>query len=103
MINTSKINSLIQFARASRSIVYKQTLDKEVMKKRIHLIIKANDISPLTCSEFSVALSKVESISYADKASLGSLLGKEDVAIFGISNPNIAKEIIKLVNQKEDA
>lgn len=96
---SQKINSLIQFALASRAIVYKQTLFIEAKKNKIHLIIIASDIKETTKHDFSSLFIKIPTISYLSKNELGSLINKEEIAIIGIRDINLAKGIISEYKQ----
>lgn len=94
----NKINTLIQFALRSRAIVYKQVLQGQINRNKIHLIIIAKDASSNTIKEFN--FKNVPVITYLDKEELGIILNKDSVAVFGISNPNLAKQINKLMKEE---
>lgn len=100
-MNQNKINGLIGFAIRSRSISFKQTLVKDVNHKKVNLIIYASDVSENTLNEYKNEINSVKSIKYLTKNELGYLFNKENVGIFGIKNPNIAKEIIRIYNEEE--
>lgn len=96
-MNYKKINSLIQFGKASRQIVTKQNLEYQVKKGRCRLILLANDIAPSSKEEVLKIAGNAKVLTYLDKKELGLVLSKSNVGIIGITNNNIAKEIIKLM------
>ena len=99
MLN-NKLVSLIQFAKKSRSIVYKQSLASLVAKNKIYLIILAKDIAPSSLNDVKKICKNVELLYLEDKLVLGELLSKNEVSVFGISNINIAKQIKLLVKEE---
>ena len=98
-MSNRKVDSLIQFSKASRNIVFKESLPYEAEKGRIYLIIRAIDIAENSLHELS-KIKNIKVISYENKDYLGIILGKASVAYFGIKNSNIAKEIINILNEK---
>ena len=97
---TLKINNMIGFAIRSKAISFKQTLRFDFNKKRISLIIIANDISENTKKEFEDLFKSTSTIVYLNKSELGELFNKENVAIFGIKNENMAKKIKELYEKE---
>lgn len=95
-----KIISLIQFAKRSKSIVYKQSLANLIIKNRIYLIILAKDIAPSSLNDIRKICKNVDIIYLENKSTLGELLSKDEVSVFGISNRNIANQIKLLVKEE---
>lgn len=96
-----KIKTLIQFANASRSISYKQSLPYDLAKGRISLLIVANDASENTISKIVPINCKIKKILLFTKGELGEILSKDSVSLIGIKDKNIAKGIMKYINENK--
>lgn len=101
-MNNDKVNSLIRFAIRSRGVCFKQTLEYNIYKGRVHLILVASDISDNSLDEVENIKKNVKVITYLNKSELGELFSKDQVAVCGILNVNLAKEIKRLLKEEED-
>ncbi len=97
-----KIISLIQFAKRTNDIVYKQTLPIFIKKGQIKLIFVASDIGSASLKSVINFNDKSYKIcNLFNKQELGNILSKDEVAIFAIKNIHIVKQIIKILDEKE--
>lgn len=103
MIN-KKIIGLIGLAAKARNISYgADSVEIQVKKKKVYLIIVAQDASDRTKEKFKnisekykiplIIVGKIEELSKA--------IGKSNKAILGVENLNLSKEIQKINNGGE--
>ena len=103
MIN-KKIIGLIGLATKARNISYgADSVEIQVKKKKVYLIIVAQDASDRTKEKFKnisekykiplIIVGKIEELSKA--------IGKSNKAILGVENLNLSKEIQKINNGGE--
>ncbi len=99
MLN-KKIDSYIVFSKLSKEISLSLSIIESLRKKRVQLIIIANDVGESQKKKFldKANYYNVPYIFYETKAYLGMLLNKSAVSAIGIENTNLAKAIL---NQKE--
>lgn len=103
MIN-NKILGLIGLAARARKICFgADSVEIEIKKKKVHIVIVATDASTRTkdkfkqlCEEYSVPIIIEEEIEILSKA-----IGKSNKAIIGIQDINLASEIQKIKNGGE--
>lgn len=95
----NKVNSLIQFAIKGGKIAFKQTIPHFIKKRKIGVIIYANDASKNTIESYLD--NSCNCIMYLSKKELGELFKKDEVSIFGILDQNLSKEIVKLLKEEK--
>lgn len=104
MINNKKICGLLGLAtRAGKTVFGTEACKSAIEKKKVKLIIVAEDASEKTklnfqrvCNEYKIPIYERLHIE-----ELSSAIGKENKAIVGIIDVNFSKEIEKIINGGE--
>ena len=103
MIN-KKILGLIGLSARARKIAYgADSVENEIKKRKVYLIIIANDSSDRTKEKFQ-KLSEIYNIPIyigGEIEELSKAIGKSNKAILGIEDINLANEIQKINNGGE--
>lgn len=103
-MTNNKILGLIGLATRARKIAFgADSVELEIKKKKVKLIVIAEDSSERTknkfrklSEEFNIPIIEKETIQTLSKA-----IGKENKAIIGIEDINFSREIIKINNGGE--
>lgn len=103
-MNNKKILGLIGLAARARKICFgADSVELEIQKKKVHLVIVATDSSDRTkekfqniCKEYGIPI-----IIKGEIENLSKAIGKSNKAIIGIEERNIATEIQKINNGGE--
>jgi len=98
-LNNNKILGLIGFAAKARKICYgADSVEQEIKKKKVYLVLVANDASDRTkekfiklCEQYNINFMIYSEINLISKA-----IGKSNKAIIGIEESNLASEIQKI-------
>ena len=98
-MNNNKILGLIGFAAKARKICYgADSVEQEIKKKKVYLVLVANDASDRTkekfiklCEQYNINFMIYSEINLISKA-----IGKSNKAIIGIEESNLASEIQKI-------
>ena len=98
LLQENKIKTLLQFPYCSKKLFFGETHIIKMMNQQVTVLVLSNDIS---ASQEKKYLSKanyynVKVIHFISKQEMGELFNKNEVACVGISDINMAKEIIKL-------
>ncbi len=103
-MTNNKILGLIGLATRARKIAFgADSVELEIKKKKVKLIIIAEDSSERTKNKFR-KLSEEYNIPIIEKETIETLskaIGKDNKAIIGIEDINFSKEIIKINNGGE--
>ena len=103
-MNNKKILGLIGFAAKARKICYgADSVEQEIKKNKVFLVLVANDASDRTKEKF-VKLCKQNKIKIiiADEIeNISKAIGKSNKAIIGIEESNLAREIQKIYDGGE--
>ncbi len=103
-MNNNKILGLIGLAARARKICFgADSVEQEIKKKKVYLIVIANDASDRTKDKFE-KLSKTYKIPIIIEGEIEILsksIGKSNKAVIGIQDSNLAKEIEKIKNGGE--
>ena len=103
-LNNKKILGLIGLAARARKICFgADSVEQEIKKKKVYLIVIANDASDRTKDKFE-KLSKTYKIPIIIEGEIEILsksIGKSNKAVIGIQDSNLAKEIEKIKNGGE--
>lgn len=103
-MTNNKILGLIGLATRARKIAFgADSVELEIKKKKVKLIIIAEDSSERTKNKFR-KLSEGYNIPIIEKETIETLskaIGKDNKAIIGIEDINFSKEIIKINNGGE--
>lgn len=103
-LSNKKILGLIGLATKARKICFgADSVEMEMKKKKVQLIILASDASERTKSKFQKLAEqyKVPIIIEGEIEILSKTIGKSNKAIIGIEDSNLAKEIQKIKNGGE--
>ncbi|MCI8383536.1 MAG: 50S ribosomal protein L7ae [Clostridia bacterium] len=103
-MSNKKILGLIGLATKARKICFgADSVEMEMKKKKVQLIILASDASERTKSKFQKLAEqyKVPIIIEGEIEILSKTIGKSNKAIIGIEDSNLAKEIQKIKNGGE--
>lgn len=94
---SKKIDSYIMFASLGKNIILGEATINQLSKKRIHLIILANDIGDSQKKKFTDKASYYNCpiIYYKTKEELALLLHKGSISCIGIKDLKLAQAIIK--------
>ena len=97
-----KVRSLINFAIRAK----KYTIGENVVfskKGKVKLALLASNASDNTKKRYTDKLifNQIPFVEYSTKEEIGNLLNKKEVAILGITEVNISKEIKKLIKEDE--
>lgn len=101
MINKEKISGMLGLATRAGKITFGADSTKEaIIKKKIKLIIIAEDASERTKSKF-LELAKTNNISayvIMNIETLSKSIGKKNKAVVGLIDINFSKAIIEIIN-----
>ena len=103
-MENKKILGLIGLAARTRKICFgADSVEEQIKKKKVYLVIVATDSSDRTKEKFKKLCeeNKITIIVYEQIETLSKSIGKSNKAIIGIEEQNIAKEIIKINNGGE--
>ena len=98
-MNNNKILGLIGFAARARKICYgADSVEQEIKKKKVYLVLVANDASDRTKEKFVKLCEQynIKTIIYSEIDLISKAIGKSNKAIIGIEESNIASEIQKI-------
>ena len=98
MIN-NKIWGLVGLAARARKICFgADSVEQEIKKKKVRLVLIAQDSSDRTKTKFQNLCKEnnVESLIIGDIDTLSKSIGKQNKAIVGIKEENLAKQIQKI-------
>ncbi|MCI8759639.1 MAG: 50S ribosomal protein L7ae [Clostridia bacterium] len=104
-MNNKKILGLIGFAARARKICFgADSVELEIKKKKVYLVVIAEDASDRTKEKFTKLGKeyKIPIIIEGEIEILSQAIGKSNKAIIGIEEKNLAKEIQKIKNGGED-
>ena len=103
-MNNNKILGLIGLAARARKICFgADSVEQEIKKKKVYLIVIANDASDRTKDKFEKLSKtyKIPIIIEGESEILSKSIGKSNKAVIGIQDSNLAKEIEKIKNGGE--
>ena len=103
MIN-SKVYGLIGLAMRAGKIAFGADAVEDLIKKRkLKLVIVAENSSERTRNNFEFICNKnnIPIIIFGDIENISKFIGKQNKAIIGVKEANIANEICKIVNGGE--
>ncbi|MEA3423924.1 MAG: ribosomal L7Ae/L30e/S12e/Gadd45 family protein [Bacillota bacterium] len=95
---SSKILSLLSFARKSNNIAFGyMQVAQQIKKGKIELIILANDISQNSEKKIHKEADRhsINVIKYSTKDELSHSIGQYNKSIFGIKNKSFSKKILE--------
>lgn len=98
-MNNNKILGLIGFAARARKICYgADSVEQEIKKKKVYLVLVANDASDRTKEKFVKICEQynINMIVYSEIELISKAIGKSNKAIIGIEESNLASEIQKI-------
>lgn len=104
MVN-NKIWGLVGLAARARKICFgADSVEQEIKKKKVRLVLIAQDSSDRTKTKFQNLCKEnnVECLIIGDIDTLSKSIGKQNKAIVGIKEENLAKQIIKVNYGGED-
>ncbi len=103
--NNKKILGLIGLSSRARKICFgSDSVEEQIKKKKVYLIIVAIDSYNRTKEKFKKLSQEYETpiiIINENIETLSKAIGKNNKAIIGIEEPNLAKEIYKINNGGE--
>lgn len=103
-MSNKKILGLIGLAARARNVAFgADSVETEIKKRKISLIIVASDSSERTKDKFK-KLGEIYNIPYIiieNIETLSKAIGKDNKAILGIKDLNLSKEILKINNGGE--
>ena len=96
-MNETRLLGYLGLARRAGAYVLGETALHAIGKGKCHLLILAADASDNTKAEVEhrVKANHVQLFVYSTKTALGTLFGKGHVAILGITNTQLAQQIIR--------
>lgn len=103
-MNNKKILGLIGLAARARKICFgADSVELEMKKKKVYLVIIAEDASDRTKEKFGKLCKeyKIPIIIEGEIEILSQAIGKSNKAIIGVEENNLAKEIQKIKNGGE--
>lgn len=103
-MNNKKILGLIGLATRARKICFgADSVEQEIKKKKVYLVVIANDASDRTKDKFNKLCEeyKIPIIIEGEIEILSKAIGKSNKAIIGIEESNLANEIQKIKNGGE--
>ena len=103
-MNNKKILGLIGLAAKAGKICFgEESVENEIKKKKVKLVIVANDASERTKDKFKKLCNQhnIEIIIQEEIENLSKAIGKSNKAIIGIKEENLSKEIQKINNGGE--
>lgn len=99
MINDKKILGLLGLSARARKVSFgADSTMQEIEKNKIKLVVVAEDASERTKSKFTEGCKKynIPIIIYGKIEEISKAIGKQNKAIIGIKDNNLAKEIEKI-------
>ncbi len=89
--------------RARKVCFGSDSVEEEIKKKKVFLVVIATDSSDRTKNRFINLCkeNKIESIVISDIETISKAIGKNNKAIIGIKEKNISKQIQKILNGGE--
>lgn len=103
-MNNKKILGLIGLAARARKICFgADSVELEIRKKKVYLVVIASDASNRTKEKFNKLCVeyKIPIIIEGEIEILSKAIGKSNKAIIGIEENNLAKQILKIKNGGE--
>lgn len=103
-LNNKKILGLIGLAARARKICFgADSVEQEIKKKKVYLVILATDASERTKERFQKVCEgyKIPIILEGEIEILSKAIGKSNKAIIGIKDINLANQIRKIENGGE--
>lgn len=102
LLNQNKIATLLQFAFKAKKLSFGESVIVGMLSKRIHVLVLANNIADAQKKKYldKALFYKVKVITYLSKSELGLLFNKNEVACVGVSDINMAKQILLLSEEK---
>ena len=103
-MNNKKILGLIGLAAKAGKICFgADSVENEIKKQKVKLVIVANDASEKTKDKFKKLCNQhnIEIIIQEEIENLSKAIGKSNKAIIGIKEENLSKEIQKINNGGE--
>ena len=100
-MNNNKIYGLLGLTAKAGKVIYgAESCEEEIIKKKVKLIIIAQDSSERTIQHFKEKCekNKINFYIYGKKDELSKAIGKENKAIIGIKDKNFAQAIQKILN-----
>ena len=105
MESNNRILGLIGLVAKAKKLCFgSDSVEEQIKKKKVQLVIVAEDSSQRTkekfkklCEQYNLPIIISEQIQTLSKA-----IGKSNKAIIGIEEPNLAKEILKINNGGEN-
>lgn len=104
MINKSKILGLLGLAmRAGKIVAGADAVEEAYTKRKLKLIILAEDASERTKSNFYKLVDNkaVHICEFGEMSEIAKAIGKTPKAVIGVKDINFSKEIIKNINGGE--
>ena len=102
--NNQKILGLIGLTAKARKICFgADSVEEQIKKKKVYLVIVAIDASDRTKEKFKKISNEynIPIIIEGEIDNLSKAIGKSNKAVFGIEELNLAKEILKINNGGE--
>ena len=100
MTNSSKTLGLIGLAMRAGQLTLGSDATREALnKRRVYLLVLAEDAALATVKKLEEKAKETATptVHLAKKAELGNILGRETVAVLGITNKPFAKGLIQLI------
>lgn len=98
---SSKIGTLLQFAYKANKLYFGESVIIRMLSRKVHVVVLAQDIADAQKKKYcdKAKYYQVPAVFYLPKADLGSLFGKNEVACVGVSDPSMAREILRLAGE----
>ena len=89
---------MLQFAYVARKLSFGESVIVKMMNSQIKVMVLANDVAPSQKKKYldKAEYYNVKVVTYLSKSELGALFSKDQVACVGVSDINMANQIIKL-------
>ena len=102
LLAKNKICTLLQFAYKAKKLSFGESVILSMLSKKVTVMVLASDVSD---SQKKKYLDKanyygVKVITFLTKEELGMLFNKNEVACVGVSDKNMAKQIIVLAESE---
>ena len=97
-LSQNKIVTMLQFAYCARKLFFGESVIVKMMANKIKVMVLATDVSTTQANKYlsKAEFYNVKVVRLFTKLELASLFNKNEVACVGISDENMAKQIIKL-------
>ncbi|MEN8906902.1 MAG: ribosomal L7Ae/L30e/S12e/Gadd45 family protein [Clostridiales bacterium] len=98
----NKVYSFLSLIARSRNLVSGgELVEKSLRQKKIFLVILAGDAKDNTKKRISdkCEYNKIKILIFGTKNFLGKYIGKEERAVIGITNINLAKKLFELIQE----